>query len=238
MLFSFHSSAFPLLVGGVALRRVTSALLSLWAEDRRGFPLLLLVGERILWVKDVLRERRKEGARTAPMKTTFNWGIVLFILSEVFFFLGLFWNYYNRAFRREVLFPSPPVLGFAPLLVPFLNTRVLLLSGVWVTLAHRTIKRFYLFLTVLLGGYFTYLQEREYKRSFFSFSEALYGNRFYLLTGAHGLHVLAGTCLLLVGLSLFKRMGLNQVSLEAGIWYWHFVDVVWVFLFLGLYCLN
>lgn len=141
--------------------------------------------------------------------------------------------------------PPRGIMTFNPLQIPLLNTAVLLASGVTVTWAHHSLMESNysqsvqaLFFTVLLGVYFTILQGYEYMEASFSISDSVYGSTFFMATGFHGLHVLIGTRFLLV--CLFRLLGSqfsrsHHFGFEAAAWYWHFVDVVWLFLYLTVY---
>ena len=172
-----------------------------------------------------------------------------FITSEVLFFFSFFWAFFHRSLSPSVeigsLWPPQGIKAFNPFQIPLLNTAILLGSGVTVTWAHHAIiENNYtqgvqaLALTVFLGVYFTSLQALEYWEASFSIADAVYGSTFFVATGFHGLHVIIGTIFLLVCL---VRQYLNHFSLnhhfgfEAAAWYWHFVDVVWLFLFVTIY---
>jgi cytochrome c oxidase subunit 3 len=177
------------------------------------------------------------------------WGMVLFIISEVFFFLSFFW-----AFFHSSLSPSPelgrvwPPIGveaFDPFTVPLLNTIVLLSSGISVTWAHHALiagdhdSAFQgLLFTVILGLYFTILQAIEYLEARFRIADRVYGSSFFIATGFHGLHVIVGTTFLVVCLIRVSRAHFSKshhFGFEAAAWYWHFVDVVWLFLYISIY---
>lgn len=201
------------------------------------------------WWRDVVREGTFIGAHTSYVARGLRWGIILFILSEVCFFFAFFW-----AFFHSRLAPTPelgccwPPVGITPInpfSVPLLNTAVLLASGVTVTWAHhrliegnRTNAIQALSLTVGLGIYFTFLQLGEYIRAPFSIADRIYGTTFFVSTGFHGAHVLIGTtflsvCLIRTILSHFSTG--HHFGFEAAAWYWHFVDVVWICLYLSIY---
>ena len=132
-----------------------------------------------------------------------------------------------------------------PFEVPLLNTAVLLASGVTVTWAHHSIiegKRKQaiqsLALTILLGGYFTFLQGLEYHEAPFTIADGVYGCTFFVATGFHGLHVLIGSTFLAVCLARQIQHHFtsnHHFGFEAAAWYWHFVDVVWLFLYISIY---
>lgn len=203
----------------------------------------------IQWWRDVIRERTFLGHHTSYVNKGLRWGIILFITSEVLFFFAFFW-----AFFHSRLSPTPeigctwPPTGINPLnpyRVPLLNTAVLLASGVTVTWAHhRLLERSRkntiqgLVLTVILGAYFTVLQAGEYIEASFTIADRVYGSTFFVATGFHGAHVLIGSTFLTV--CLFRAIN-HQFSshhhfgFEAAAWYWHFVDVVWICLYLCIY---
>lgn len=216
---------------------------------------LMLIGLLIItiiiaqWWRDVSLEGASQGLHTSIVELGLRWGIMLFILSEVFFFLSFFWAFFHRrlAPTPEIGGAWPPagILPFNPFQVPLLNTVVLLSSGVSVTWAHHAImagdhqaaKRG-LALTVLLGVYFTVLQGIEYWEARFRIADRAYGSTFFLATGFHGLHVLVGTSFLVVcyvRLNRHQFRASHHFGFEAAAWYWHFVDVVWLFLFIRIY---
>jgi len=213
------------------------------------FGLLLIALTIIQWWRDIIREGTYQGFHTNQVAKGLRWGIILFIVSEVCFFFAFFWAFFHRS-----LAPTPelgscwPPAGIEPLnpfSVPLLNTAVLLASGVTVTWAHHSLIEGEwalgiqgLVATVLLGGYFTFLQAGEYWEAPFTIADGAYGSTFFVATGFHGLHVLIGRTFLLVCLI---RLFLHQFStghhfgFEAAAWYWHFVDVVWLFLYISIY---
>lgn len=210
--------------------------------------LLLIIITLIQWWRDVIRERTFQGYHTLAVTSGLRWGIILFITSEICFFGAFFWAFFHRRLVPDIELGRWPPVGITvinPFSVPLLNTAVLLSSGVTVTWCHHSLiegnlKRstHSLILTVLLGAYFTGLQVGEYYEASFSISDGIYGTTFFVATGFHGLHVLIGTTFLLI--CLF-RIFINHISnghhfgFEAAAWYWHFVDVVWLFLFLSIY---
>lgn len=203
----------------------------------------------IQWWRDVVREATFLGCHTSYVVNGLRWGIILFILSEVCFFFAFFWAFFHRS-----LAPTPelgccwPPVGVTPInpfRIPLLNTSVLLASGVTVTWAHHRLIQGdrknsiqALALTVTLGIYFTFLQVGEYISAPFSIADRIYGTTFFVATGFHGAHVLIGTTFLFICL---LRTLLNHFStghhfgFEAAAWYWHFVDVVWICLYLSIY---
>lgn len=213
------------------------------------FRIFIIILTIIQWWRDIIREATFLGCHTPQVALGLRWGIILFITSEILFFFAFFW-----AFFHSRLAPTPelgctwPPTGISPInpfSVPLLNTAVLLASGVTVTWAHHRILEIkYIssiqafIITVSLGAYFTFLQAREYLEAPFTIADGAYGTTFFVATGFHGLHVLIGSSFLLVCLA---RTSFNQFSkqhhlgFEAAAWYWHFVDVVWIFLFICIY---
>nr|ADD62183.1 cytochrome c oxidase subunit III [Nerita melanotragus] len=211
--------------------------------------LVLVALTMIQWWRDVIREGTFQGFHTGKVAKGLRWGMILFIVSEVCFFFAFFWAYFHSS-----LAPSPelgscwPPAGINPLSpfeVPLLNTAVLLASGVTVTWAHHALMEGDrvngiqgLVATVVLGVYFTILQGWEYYEAPFTIADGAYGSTFFVATGFHGLHVLIGSSFLLVCL---VRVWMQHFSpshhfgFEAAAWYWHFVDVVWLFLYLSIY---
>jgi cytochrome c oxidase subunit 3 len=212
-----------------------------------GFVCVLLT--MIGWWRDVLHEAVVEKAHTALVKIGLRYGMALFIASEVMFFVAFFWAFFSSALFPSAAikntWPPPGIKPMDPFHFPLLMTMVLLLSGTTVTWAHHEIiegKREDalngLRLTVLLGVIFTCIQMFEYAHSAFDFRAGIFSSTFYMATGFHGFHVLVGTIFLAVCL---WRVAQNQLTpkshfgFEAAAWYWHFVDVVWLYLFVSIY---
>ncbi len=211
--------------------------------------LLVLVLVIVQWWRDISREGAIQGLHTSIVELGLRWGIALFIVSEVFFFLRFFWAFFHSRLSPAVeggsLWPPYGIKVFNPFQVPLLNTIVLISSGVRVTWAHHALiagnfrqVRQGLFITVALGIYFTALQGIEYIEASFTFADGAYGSTFFIATGFHGLHVLVGTAFLIVVLIRHVRCefrAAHHFGFEAAAWYWHFVDVVWLFLYLVIY---
>jgi cytochrome c oxidase subunit 3 len=217
--------------------------------------LLLVLGVMYWWWRDVIVESRTY--HTAVVQLGLRYGMILFIASEVLFFAAFFWAFFDSALypgaanmpvRAEAtggIWPPKGISVIAPFDLPFMNTLILLLSGTTVTWAHHAILEGNqkdavrgLLCTVILGAIFTGIQAYEYAHAPFTFSENIYSSTFFMATGFHGFHVLVGTTFLLV--CLFRAMKgqfkPNQhFGFEAAAWYWHFVDVVWLFLFFCIY---
>ncbi len=201
------------------------------------------------WWRDVVREATIIGFHTLTTARGLRIGIILFIVSEVCFFFAFFWAFFHRRLAPTIeLGNNWPPIGInrlSPWGVPLLNTVVLLSSGVTVTWSHHSLLVGYykealisLAFTVILGIYFTFLQAIEYLETRFSLRDRVYGTTFFVATGFHGLHVLIGTSFLLVCLlrHIFLHFtNTHHLGFEAAAWYWHFVDVVWLFLFVSIY---
>jgi heme/copper-type cytochrome/quinol oxidase subunit 3 len=174
------------------------------------------------------------------------YGMMLFIASEVMFFVAFFWAFFDRSFYPAGgVWPPEGIETFNPFDLPLINTLVLLLSGCTVTWSHHALlqnnRRDFitgLVLTVILGVLFTGLQALEYSHAPFGFTDGIYPSVFYMATGFHGFHVLVGTLFLTVCLIRGLRghfTAEQHFGFEAAAWYWHFVDVVWLFLFVAVY---
>ncbi len=210
---------------------------------------IALLGVATLWFRDIIKEAYAEKAHTPTAKKGFRYGMLLFIASEVMFFFAFFWAYFSAAIHpSEVLggtWPPKSIHSINPFDLPFLMTMILLLSGCTVTWAHASLldnnRRDTLRglgLTVLLGVIFSGFQMFEYHHAAFGFKDTIYASTFYMATGFHGAHVIIGTIFLAV---TWWRAAKNQFTptdhfgFEAAAWYWHFVDVVWLFLFIAVY---
>nr|YP_009944049.1 cytochrome c oxidase subunit III [Dicaeum eximium]QOD95893.1 cytochrome c oxidase subunit III [Dicaeum eximium] len=243
----------PWPIFGAAAALLTASGLTMWFHYNS--PQLLVLGllttmlVMFQWWRDIVRESTFQGHHTPTVQKGLRYGMTLFIISEAFFFFGFFW-----AFFHSSLAPTPelggqwPPVGIKPLNpmeVPLLNTAILLASGVTVTWAHHSITEANrkqaiqaLALTVLLGLYFTALQAMEYYEAPFSIADGVYGSTFFVATGFHGLHVIIGSTFLFVCLLRLIKYHFtsgHHFGFEAAAWYWHFVDVVWLFLYISIY---
>jgi len=214
-----------------------------------GIVLLIFIAST--WWRDVVREGTYEGRHTKAVEQGLALGMVLFIVSEVMFFFAFFWAYFHVSLSPAIEIGSTwPPHGIAvlnPWKIPLLNTAILLLSGVTLTCAHYTLVLgesrgkvlLYLFWTIFLGVIFTLFQVYEYIEAPFSIHDGVYGSAFFMLTGFHGFHVLIGTIFIVVSTLRFLVHHFTRehhLGFEAAAWYWHFVDVVWLFLFIFVYC--
>ncbi len=261
-----------LTVGGVVLMRGVGE--GFWLA--KGQWPLFAIGAAIMtltcigWWGDVIKESRA-GDHTPVVDIGLRYGMILFIASEVMFFVAWFWMFFELAIFHDARsswivpswneetvaawanWPPPHVETFDPFHLPLMNTLILLLSGTTVTWAHHALQQndrkgatLGLLLTVLLGTLFTYVQFGvEYPEAGFAFGNSgevatanVYGASFFMATGFHGAHVIIGTIFLAVCLLRLISGGFTPTKhfgLEAAAWYWHFVDVVWLFLFTFVY---
>ena len=243
-------SPWPLLV---AASTFSTLLRSVILINEKRIINLILSGLRLvfcvtLWWRDVSRESSFQGFHTNLVINGLRWGIGLFIISEILFFFSFFWTFFHRrlapSFEIGNIWPPIGSQAINPYQVPLLNTVVLLSSGITVTISHHAIIKsrnkfkFYILITIQLGLYFSCLQAWEYWESSFSFRDSCFGSTFFLATGFHGIHVLVGTIFLCVSLIRFNitlLRNLHHINVEMSIWYWHFVDVVWLFLYSFIY---
>jgi cytochrome c oxidase subunit 3 len=215
--------------------------------------LFLFISSLLLWGSDVILEGTLLRMHTLLMQRSFVFAVILFILSEVMFFFSFFWSFFHYSLSPSVfiycVWPPIGISIISPWGIPFLNTIILLSSGVSLTVAHRAFlsNRFitasvYLFYTIVLGLLFTLCQLFEYMNCSFSINDSVYGSIFFLMTGFHGLHVIVGTVFLI--LTLFRLQcetfevsffSTYHIGFDLAAWYWHFVDVVWLFLFSAVY---
>ncbi len=230
---------------------------------RESNPWILLVGTigvlytMLGWWRDVIREG-ENGDHTPVVQLHLRYGMILFIASEVMFFVAWFWAYFDASLfpsliesRAELtggVWPPQGIETFDPWHLPLINTLILLTSGTTVTWAHHALLeddreglKWGLILTVVLGAVFTAFQAYEYSHAAFGFSGHIYGAAFFMATGFHGFHVIVGTVFLLICLLRTLKghfTSQNHFGFEAAAWYWHFVDVVWLFLFVVIYVIG
>jgi len=211
--------------------------------------LLNLILVMTIWWRDVIREATFEGMHTQNVQAGLKLGVVLFILSEVMFFFGFFWSYFHYTIDHGVAlggkWPPYGLISFNPYGVPLMNTIILLLSGATVTVVHyylvagdATNATWWMVATLWCAVSFLALQGYEYFTAPFDISDGVYGSIFFMATGFHGFHVIIGTLFLSVCYGRLERYHFTKdhhIGFLAAAWYWHFVDVVWLFLFVSVY---
>ena len=240
------------LVGSVGALIMTSGLVSIF---HRSNIALLYTGVAVIvltmyqWWRDITREGTYQGMHTGVVAYGLRWGIILFIISEVLFFFSFFWGFFHSRLAPVIeigaVWPPSAISVFNPFEVPLLNTMVLLASGATVTWAHHALLEGNFSQTVQglavtcgLGVYFSILQVIEYCEAPYSIADSIYGAVFFVATGFHGAHVLIGTTFLAVCLVRaynYHYRASHHFGFEAAAWYWHFVDVVWLFLYISIY---
>jgi cytochrome c oxidase subunit 3 len=223
--------------------------------------LILILFTMFMWWRDIIKESTFLKVHNSITELGLRYGMALFIASEVMFFVAFFWAFFDASLLPKIfmqdykevfsgtfgvgIWPPEGIETFDPLDIPYLNTLVLLLSGSTCTWAHHalregnledTIKA--LKITVGLGVFFTFLQAYEYQHAHFGFTDGIYPSTFFMATGFHGFHVLVGTLFLFVCLRRAQKNHYTSdrhFGFEAAAWYWHFVDVVWLFLYISVY---
>ena len=244
-------SPWPIVGAISALVLAVGAVVYMHGEN----PWMLIVGGLLtgltmfMWWRDVVREATFGGYHTAIVQIGLRYGMALFIASEVMFFAAFFWAFFNASLFPPAaiggVWPPPGIKTLDAFELPFLNTLILLTSGVTVSWAHHALREDNrrdvlrgLGLTIGLGIAFTCVQAYEYGHATFGFTEGIYSSTFYMATGFHGFHVIVGTIFLTVCFFRAKKGHFkpdHHFGFEAAAWYWHFVDVVWLFLFTSVY---
>ena len=250
-------SIWPLAGGLFAFIMLFGAVL--WMHDS-SMPYMFLAGllgvlyTMFAWWSEVVREGEGGVDHTPVVRIGLRYGFIMFIMSEVMFFAAWFWSFFKHAMypmgplspHVDGVWPPAGIETFDPWHLPLINTLILLCSGAAATWAHhalvhennrKDIKQG-LILAIALGALFTVFQVYEYSHAAFGFSGNIYGANFFMATGFHGFHVFIGTIFLFVCLMRVCRGHFTpekHVGFEAAAWYWHVVDVVWLFLFAAVY---
>jgi cytochrome c oxidase subunit 3 len=252
----FHlvtTSPWPFLTAFSALSMLIGAVMYMHSYQNGFFVvitgLVSVVVCMSIWWRDIIREATYRGDHTSVVQIGLRYGMLLFILSEVCFFVAFFWAFFHSSLAPTIeigsIWPPEGFVTFNPWEVPFLNTVILLSSGAAITAAHhfilagdRTSAISALEATLGFAVVFTLLQVMEYLEAPFSISDGIYGSTFFMATGFHGFHVIIGTIMITVmtfRLCHFHFTKQHHFGFEAAAWYWHFVDVVWLFLFVTIY---
>jgi len=211
--------------------------------------LICVIISMSFWFRDIITEATYLGDHTLVVQKGLYFGVILFIVSEALFFLAIFWAFFHSALTPTVelgaLWPPLGIEPVNPFELPLLNTVILLSSGATITYAHhsfiatgRTGAIYGAICTLLLALIFTGFQGLEYHVSSFTISDGVFGTCFFFGTGFHGFHVIIGTIFLSVALWRiydYQLTDQHHSGFEGGILYWHFVDVVWLFLYISIY---
>jgi heme/copper-type cytochrome/quinol oxidase subunit 3 len=201
------------------------------------------------WFSDIIDEATFSGYHTRVVRKSLRIGFGLFIVSEIMLFFGLFWAFGHSSVVPTVdigyIYPPEYIVPVEWKDFPAYNTLILITSGLSITWTHKSIALNSVrkiidgfLITIILGIYFVLLQVFEYYETTFSFSDSIHGCTFFMLTGLHGSHVIAGITFLLVCFIRFTRrhyLRNHYSGLILAIWYWHFVDIVWILLFFTVY---
>ena len=243
------------LIGALSGGIMFSGMVMWFHENRFGVPVMLagLAGVLITmysWWSNTIREAHS-GDHTPVVQLHLRYGMILFIASEVMFFLAWFWAFFDSSLHPSSVesvggvWPPKGIEVLSPWHFPLLNTLILLCSGTTVTFAHHALihgdrrgLKLGLWMTILLGLLFTSIQAYEYAHARFAFKGSIYGATFFMATGFNGFHVIVGTIFLTICLIRAYRGDFTprqHFGFEAAAWYWHFVDVVWLFLFTSIY---
>ena len=246
-------SPWPISMSFALLVTTISAVMYMQGFNYGGYLLnlgvLLVSTGMALWLRDVIVEATYLGHHTEQVKGGLTIGFALFIVSELMAFFSVFWAYFHSSLAPTVeIGGSWPPLGIQildPFAIPLLNTILLLSSGAFITYAHHAIIKgnrksaiLGIILTLLFAIIFTALQGYEYSEAGFTIADSIYGTVFFASTGLHGFHVIVGT--IFIGVQFIRLLNhhittSHHVGLESAIAYWHFVDVVWLFLYAFVY---
>nr|YP_010882211.1 cytochrome c oxidase subunit III [Stheneboea repudiosa]WID87125.1 cytochrome c oxidase subunit III [Stheneboea repudiosa] len=246
-----ENSPWPLM-GALSTMIILTGLVNLFQKSSMNVLIMGLTMTLLMmtqWWRDVVRESTYQGLHTKLVMKGLKWGMILFIISEVFLFISMFWAFFHSSLSPTVqigsIWPPTGISTFDPMQIPLLNTIILLTSGVSITWAHHSLlynnlkeMKNSLTITVMMGIYFTMLQLYEYIKAPFTISDSIYGSSFFMATGLHGLHVIIGTMFLIISLTRLTNLHFSNehhVGFEMAAWYWHFVDVVWLFLYISIY---
>nr|ALO64635.1 cytochrome c oxidase subunit III [Andrena haemorrhoa] len=214
--------------------------------------LMMLIMCLFQWWRDVIRESTFQGFHSLTVTKLTKMSMILFIISELLFFVAFFWTYFHSSITPSIEigmnWPPLSIEQFNPYNIPLLNSIILISSGLTITWSHYSMlnnnlleTKISLILTIILGMYFTMLQVYEYMEAPFCFNDSIYGSIFFMTTGFHGLHVNIGLifimiCLMRLMKNHFSKM--HHLNFETASWYWHFVDIIWLFVYITIYWWN
>jgi cytochrome c oxidase subunit 3 len=254
--FPFHlvtPSPWPILISHSLLTTTIGAVMFMHGfsngDTLLSIGLLLTISGMLFWFRDIIIEGTMLGDHTQEVVAGLIYGIVLFIISELFAFISVFWAFFHSSLSPAIeiggIWPPLGIVPLNPFAIPLLNTFLLLSSGASVTYGHHALiggKRSAAIegtlITIILAIIFTALQGYEYFQAPFTLTDSVFGSSFFVTTGLHGLHVIVGTIFILFGfirLIEYQLTNLHHQGFVNGIYYWHFVDLIWVGLFIMIY---
>nr|WRK67382.1 cytochrome c oxidase subunit III [Pentidionis agamae] len=246
-----NPSPWPIAGASSAMIMTSSTIMMLYKKNMT----ILMMGMIISlitffsWSKDIYTESSMEGNHSKKTASTLKIGMILFIVSEIFLFVSMFWAFFHSSMSPSVEigmnWPPQKIMPFNYNEIPMLNTIILVSSGATLTMSHHELMKkntksasMYLMMTINLGLMFTMIQLIEYMEAKFSINDSVFGSSFFMATGLHGAHVIIGSSFLSVVMNQVKNMKSMPhqfLSFEMAAWYWHFVDVVWLFLLMSIY---
>nr|DBA43577.1 TPA_asm: COX3 [Bombus fervidus] len=254
--FPFHMvtlSPWPIISSMSLMNFLLSIIIWIYMNNliMMNYNLIILIMSVFMWFRDIVRESTFQGMHSMYVMKMLKFSMIMFIISELFFFISFFWTFFHNSISPSIeinsMWPPKMIKFFNPFEIPLLNSIILIMSGFTVTLSHyNTLNNkfkssvYMLLMTIILGFYFNIMQVFEYYNSYFCINDSIYGSIFFLSTGFHGMHVLIGTLMLLY--SLIRMMNnhfssIHHINYEFSIWYWHFVDVIWLFIYMFYYIL-
>ena len=211
-------------------------------------PLIVMLAIMFVWFRDIIREG-KQGLHTKIVQKGLVLGYILFLITEIMLFFSFFWSYFHSSLSPSIelglIWPPVGIEAIQFTSIPLLGSLLLLSSGFFVTLSHhaflagdKSLCLIHGLITVILGTLFALLQLTEYSYGTFTISDSVFGSVFYMTTGLHGIHVIIGIIFLVIS---FMRIYLDHLTLEHhlgfefAIFYFHIVDVIWLFVFITFY---
>nr|DBA43915.1 TPA_asm: COX3 [Bombus griseocollis] len=252
--FPFHMvtiSPWPIIVSINILNFLLSIILWIYLNNFLIMisNMFILTSSIIFWFRDIVRESTFQGMHSLFIIKMLKFSMIMFIISELFFFISFFWTFFHNSISPSIdidsIWPPKMIKFFNPMEIPLLNSIILIMSGFTVTLSHYNLLNnklnssiFSLLFTIMLGFYFNVMQMFEYQNSYFCINDSIFGSIFFLSTGFHGTHVIIGTFMLMF--SMVRMLNnhfspIHHINFEFAIWYWHFVDVIWLFIYLFYY---
>lgn len=213
--------------------------------------IILLIISIYRWINEIINESSLTGGHTKFVMNNLLTGYILFIISEITIFICLFIGYFYNNLIPSIeigcIWPPIGINILNPFSIPLYNTILLYISGITITISqnyifyrYKSYTIYYILITILLGSIFTYLQYIEYIYSTFSIYDSIFSSNFYILTGFHGIHVLIGSFLLIISLLrlYISHYTINHnIGMTTSIIYWHFVDYIWIILYIIIYCI-